>query len=64
MPIHPIANFPIRITDQADIIEIYLDLLRHADFPAPNSDADLNQPWQPHTDPGTGWYPDDRPDRA
>lgn len=64
MPIHPIAGFPLRISDQADIIEIYLDLIRQADLPAPRPDADLDQPWQPYLDSSAGWSPDDRPDHA
>jgi hypothetical protein len=63
MPIHPIAGFPLRISDQADIIEIYLDLIRQANLSAPGSPPDPRQPWQPHTDAGAGWFPDDRPDR-
>lgn len=64
MSIDPIANFPLRASDQADIIEIFLDLMRQSGPASAASELAGNRPIQPRPDSGAPWSPSEPPDRA
>lgn len=59
MSIDPIANFPLRASDQADIIEFFLDLMRNA-----GSELAANHPAEPRQDTRAPWSPGEPSDRG
>lgn len=59
MSIQPISDFPLLPSDQADVIEIFLDLMRNAE-----PDATANQPVEPRSNASGLWPQGDLPDLA
>lgn len=61
MAFHP--NIPLRASDQAEVIQIFLDLMIEADRAGRSSETTSNQPVGPRDDSHDGWFPSDVPDR-
>jgi len=62
MAIHPSSSFPLRVRDQADVIRIYLDLLRDR-YRAGHTIEDLSfSPVTSRNDFHRAWPPHDLPD--
>ena len=59
MSIHPNSNFPLLASDQADVIQIFLELMIDGDRAGHASEATTDQPVGPRNDSSDSWFPGD-----
>lgn len=62
MAIQPGSNFPIRLSDQADVIRIFLELMREYHGSEQASEVTTNQAFGPSNGPTRPWFPGELPD--
>lgn len=56
------SSFPIRLSDQADVIRIFLELMREYHGTARATEAATNQTIAPRNAATHGWLPGELPD--
>ena len=61
MAIHPDSHFPILVSDQADVIRIFLELMSEGDRTARASEVTTDQPVGPRNDSNYSRFPDKLP---
>lgn len=59
---HPISSFPLLPSDQADVIRIFLELMREGDRAERASQAARTEPLKPRNDFDPLWYLGQPPD--
>jgi hypothetical protein len=64
MSIHPSSSFPLLASDQADVIQIFLELMLDGDRAGRGSEVTTNQPMGPRDDSNGSLFPDEPFDRA
>jgi hypothetical protein len=64
MSIQPNSNFPLLASDQADVIQIFLELMIERDRAGHASEATTNQPVGPRNDSDGSLFPSDPSDLA
>ena len=57
MSIHPDSNFPLLAGDQAEVIQIFLELMIHGDRAGRAPEATTDQPVGPLNDSSDSWVP-------
>ena len=57
MSIHSDSNFPISANDQADVIQIFLDLMSEGDYAPRAAEVATDQPVASCDDSSDLWYP-------
>ncbi len=62
MDTHPIPSFPLLASDQADVIRIFLELMRNGDRIGHASEVTVNKPLELRNDSGHSWFPGELPE--
>ena len=57
MAIHPESSFPLLARDQAEVIRIYLELMRERDRSGRAPEVTMNQPLRRLNDRDRSWSP-------
>lgn len=64
MSIHPSSSFPVLVRDQAEVIQIFLQLMRDGDLAGRGSKVTTSQPIGPRDDPNGSLFSNEPPDLA
>jgi len=57
MSIHPDSSFPLLASDQADVIQIFLELMSESDLSYRAPEVTTNHPVGPYSDASNPWFP-------
>lgn len=62
MSIHPDSSFPLLASDQADVIQIFLELMSQGDRSWRASEVTTSHPAGPYGDINESWFQGELPD--